>query len=350
MSEKTEQPTERRLREARKQGQVAVSRDLTTAAVFVGLCLVLWFGAKSVHERLNAIIDQAVRAPAAADAESSAWMAAVQSIVVDAGWAIAPLLLGAVVIAVLVGAVQTGGVFSLRVIALKFQRINPAAGFQNLFSLRHLPGLVKMLFYVIALASALAWCLLNAVDAMTRLVYTPADELGSVVTQMLAPLFGMAIAAYVAGALLDAAIQRHQYMKQQRMSLEEVRREYRDDEGDPHLKAQRRADGRELIFGEMADRAAGASVVIANPTHVCVALYYVPGKTRLPRVVAKGMGLVAQRMRAAARKKGIPIIEDPPLARRLYRDVALDHYITRSLIEPTAAVFRWARQATTRSA
>ena len=346
MSEKTEQPTARRLREARKQGQVAVSKDLTTTAVFVGLYLVLWFGAKFIHEHLNAIVERAVRAPEAAGAESSAWMADVQSIVSDAAWAIAPLLLGVVAIAVLIGAMQTRGVFSLRVIAFKFERINPAAGLQNLFSIRQLPGLAKMLFYVLALASALAWCLLNAVDEMIKLVYAPADDLAKVIAHLLAPLFGTAIAAYVMGALLDTAIQRHQFMKQQRMSLEEVRREYRDDEGDPHLKAQRRADGRELIFGEMADRAAGASVVIANPTHVCVALYYVPGKTRLPRVVAKGMGGVAQRMRAAAKKKGVPIIEDPPLARRLYRDVALDHYITRSLIEPTAAVFRWARQAT----
>jgi type III secretion protein U len=144
--------------------------------------------------------------------------------------------------------------------------------------------------------------------------------------------------------MLYYAHQFREFMKRQKMSVEELRRDYRDTEGDPRLKGRRRAVAREMVFHQtMMSRLSSASVVVVNPTHVSVALYYVPGKTPLPRVVATGVDALALKIRAQAEREGVPVLEDPPLARTLFRDVALDEYIKEELIDSVAAVFRWAR-------
>jgi type III secretion protein U len=351
MGEKTEQPTPKKLRDARKRGEVAASRQLTSFVVFVGLLASLWLGARFIFRHLAGILEQAILAPGAIRADPGRPSPpGVQSMLHDAAWITGLLLAVGIGSAVLAGALQTRGVFSFTPLTPKFERINPAQGLRKLFSTRQLFELGKVLTKIALLAGAVSWSLARSLDSVLKMAYAPVTDLLSVSGDIVLSLMTSAALVYALDAAFDYAHQFHEFMKGQRMSIEEVRREFRDAEGDPHLKSQRRSTARELVEERMLDRVPSASVVIANPTHVCVALYYVPGETALPRVVAKGVDAVALRIRSAARRAAVPVFEDPPLARRLFCDVALDAYITDSLIDPIAAAFRWARQAAARPA
>ena len=347
MAEKAYKPTPKRLREARKRGEVVRSRELTSLGGFVALWLFFWFGGNYLGRHLDHIIERAVRA---ADPVGGAggvqWLREMQSLSQDLLWILAPLLGLAVVCAILVGGLQTKGVMSVTPIVPKFDRINPAHGLRNLLSTRQLFELGKMLLKTVLLTGMLIYCLAISLQPLVKMVYTPATQLLPGWAALVWRMMGWAALIYAVGAVLDYAHQYHEFMKQQKMTAEEVRRDFRDREGDPLIKGRRRAIAREFAFNT---RLAGASVVVMNPTHVAVALQYMPGKTPLPRVVLKGLDARALSIRAEAERHGVPVLEDPPLARKLFREVALDHYINEGLIDVVAAAFRWARQVDRRA-
>jgi type III secretion system FlhB-like substrate exporter len=210
----------------------------------------------------------------------------------------------------------------------KFERINPGEGLRRLFSTRQLIELAKMLVKMGLLMGMLLVYLSQAVDPLAKAVYSSAPSLLSIGATLAWRLMGWAAAIYVIGAVLDYAHQYYEFIKRQRMSIEELRRDLRETEGDPLIKHRRRVIGRELVFGALKNRISSASVVVVNPTHVSVALHYLPGRAELPRVIAKGVDGLALQIRTQAELEGVPILEDPPLARKLFREVGLDHYIS----------------------
>jgi type III secretion protein U len=344
MSEKTYQPTPRRLREARKRGEVAVSGALTSLASFLALWIGLGFGAGEFWKHLAHIVDQAARA-ADPGGGMQFGQGAAASMMLDALWVILPLLLLGGVFAVMVGGLQTRGLVSMRPLIPTFTRINPAVNLRNLFTLRQLLGLAGMLVKSALLLGLLVYFIRASLDTLVKAAYaSPVDVLriGSV---MAWHLMGWVAVIYALAAAFDYAHQFYAFMKRQKMSLDEVRRDYKETEGNPHIKHSRRALGREMIFSNSPGRPGPpASVVITNPTHVAVALYYKAGETPLPRVVAKGADAMALQIRRRAQREGVPVLEDRPLARRLFREVAVDHYINGELVDAVAAVFRWVRQ------
>jgi type III secretion protein U len=263
---------------------------------------------------------------------------------VDMFWALVPFCALGGAAAILVGALQARGAFSFTPIVPKFERINPALGLRNLLSTRQLFELGKMLLKLTLLIAVLAYVVMASLDGLVKMVYAPAAELLHLAGALTLRLMVYAGAIYAISAALDYVHQRYEFLKSQRMSTEDLRREYRESEGHPQIRARRRSIAREAAFANVATRVTAASVVVVNPTHVSVALYYVPGETALPRVIAKGVDALALRIRTAAALAGVPVLEDAPLARRLFREVALDSYINEDLIDVIAAAFRWARQ------
>jgi type III secretion protein U len=344
MSEKTQKPTPRRLREARKRGEVVRSRELTSLAAFVALWICLGTGAGYGWRHLSHIVELAILAPQSSTGpQMQGWLSQAQSLFTDAARILLPLLGVGIFSAVMSGALQTRGMVSVTPITPKFERINPAQGLRNLFSTRQLLELAKMLVKMTLLMALLSYCFVSALDPLVKIIYSPAADLVRIAGTFLWRLMGWAALIYAGGAVLDYAHQFCEFMKQQKMSVEDVRRDYRDTEGDPHIRRRRRAIAREAIFNRALRSLSSASVVVVNPTHVAVALRYAPGETPLPRVVAKGTGALALQLRALAERDGVPVLEDPPLARRLFREVAVDHYISPELIDPVAAVLRWVR-------
>jgi type III secretion protein U len=348
VAEKTQKPTRRRLREARKRGEVVRSRELNSLGNFILLWLFLGFGAGYLLRRVFRILQSAVVAIEAGDDTGVlGWLPAAQGMFMDLVLVLAPLLSLSVICAVLIGGLQTRGMISVTPIVPKFERISPAQGLRNLLSTRPLFELGKLLFKSALLIGASGYCLMLALPSVTRMVYMPVAEQLHIGGSLTWHLMGWAIPIYMVGALLDYAHQFHEFMKRQKMSIEEVRRDLREREGDPLIKARRRAIGREMAFNSPL---AAANVVVVNPTHVSVALQYTRGKTPLPRVVAKGRGAVALRIRLEAERRGIPVVEAPALARKLFREVAIDEYIKDDLIDVVAAAFRWAQQIDRRPA
>ena len=345
MSEKTHKPTLKKLRDARKRGEVVRSRELASLGAFVALWIYLWLGVSYLGRHLFNIAEHAITAATpTAGGGLPPWLPPVQDMFWDMIWTLAPLLGVGVGCAVLVSALQTRGVWSIAPITPKFERINPATGLKNLFSTRNLFELGKMLVKTALLTGTLAYALTVSLDELAKMVYVPAADLLRMSGVLMWRLMGWAAVIYAIGAVLDYAHQFYQFMKRHRMSTEEVRRDHIETEGNPRIKARRRSIAQQLALVGGNSRISSASVVIVNPTHVSVALYYAQGKTPLPRVVAKGIDALAMRIRLQAERDGVPVLQDPPLARKLFSDVAIDEYITKDLIDATAAAFRWAKQ------
>jgi type III secretion protein U len=347
MAEKTQKPTQKRLRDARKRGEVAKSRELSSLGAFVASWICLWFGAAYFGRRLMAIAESAAHA---ADPGNGPWPLQVQSVAHGMLWILGPLLCLSVICILVIGGVQTRGLFSIVPIIPKFERINPGQGLQNLFSTRQLFEIGKMLLKTTLLLGMLFYCLSTSLHSLVLLVYAPAADLLRIAGTLVWRLMGGAALIYAVGAAADYAHQFHEFMKKQKMTVEEVRRDYRDAEGNPQIKGHRRALAREATFDKLINRLSSANLVVVNPTHFAVALHYSPGKTQLPRVVAKGVDAVALQIRAQAERVGVPVLEDPPLARRLFREVAIDCFINEGLIDVVAGAFRWARQVDRRPA
>jgi len=346
MSEEKKFPaTARKLREARKRGEVAKSKELTSFAAFTVVFLVLWLAAPHFIEHASSIIGRAIDiAEPPGPGLASTGLDKARAMAVDALWILLPLLIGGIVAACIVGVIQTRGLFSMEAITPKMERINPAAGLKNLFSLRQLFELGKLLVKLALLLGALGLIVFASLDVLVSAIYTPAEDVLRIAGHCALLLAGWSAVIYGVTSLIDYGHQKYEFMKRQRMTVEELRREQREEMGDPSVRASRRAVARSNAYGGLADRVASSNLVIANPTHVCVALYYMAGETLLPRVVAKGVDAMALRIRAVAESAGIPIIEDPPLARRVFSQVALDDYIHEQLIEAIAAAFRRAHR------
>ena len=150
-------------------------------------------------------------------------------------------------------------------------------------------------------------------------------------------------AAFAVVAALDYFYQKYKWTREHMMSIDEVKREYKDSEGDPQIKSQRKQLYRQLMNQNTLENVRRAKVLITNPTHYAVALDYDEEKTPLPVVIAKGEGALALRMMEVAKEEGIPIMQNVPLARALYRDAAENAYVPRDLLQPVAEVLRWVK-------
>ncbi|MGC3997863.1 MAG: EscU/YscU/HrcU family type III secretion system export apparatus switch protein [Anaeromyxobacter sp.] len=331
MTSRTEEPTPRRLREARRRGQVAASRELTAAAALAGGLLALaatapWVGA-ALLAQLREGLARAVLAPTAPGPALTGAAAAVMRLV------LAPCL-GALVAGALAGAAQSGFLFSPGALRPRLSRLSPAAGLRRLVTPAQLAGVaLGLLKAALLLAVAWRWARAEApgVLALARLEPDAAWRWLPALAGLLARL----AAALVALGLLDLLLARRRHRRGLRMTRDEVRREHREDEGDPALRAERRRLGRALVE---AGPVARATVLVVNPTRLAVALRHRRGGDEAPRVVAKGAGRDAARLRSAARRAGVPIVENVPLARALHRLVELGDEIPEELYEGAAAV------------
>lgn len=326
---RTEQPTPRRLREARRRGEHPVGRELPAAvALATGLAAAFAFGPWVVVElgaALRASLLAAGSAPAPASAPGGALLLFAR--------VSAPFLLVPALAAGAVAALQAGPFLSLAPLRFRAERLDPMRGLRRLLSPAALArvalGLAKASVAVALLATwfadharALAGLPRMGVPALWRSV-----PLGPLCARL-------ASAALVFGAI-DLALARRRHRRALMMTRDEVRREAREEDGDPGLRAERRRLQRAALEAAPAAR---ATVVVVNPTHVAVALAHRRGRDEAPRVLAKGTGVNAARIRSAARRAGVPILRDVALARALFRLAEVGEEIPAELYEAAAAV------------
>jgi flagellar biosynthesis protein FlhB len=332
--EKTEEPTPRKLEEARRKGQVAVSRDLGAGAVFIAIFVCLSVTGMSWLTELIRYFKTSFMTAMSEGASSTAHLARGLVAMIDV--LKAPLAAGFIV-AIGLGFAQTGGLFATEALKLDPEKVMP--NFKKLFGLSTFAEVIKG-FVKVALAAGAAWAAVEPlIGALTNLTGTRMWSI-LIVLGYGADKVGMRLVLIVAIiGFADFLWQKHQHMKNLRMSHDEVKREHKESEGDPHNKAERKRFHKELLEQRMVNEVKKANFVVVNPTHIAVAIRYDKDKDAAPVVLAKGERLLAERIKQAAREAGVPIFRDVGLARAL-KDVEEGDEVPEALYEAIAEILR----------
>ncbi len=343
--DRTEDPTPRRRQEAREEGNVARSGDLTATALLVGLLLLLWpLGPRMLESWRQATLMLFGRDELARHDPGQL----VQTLK-DLGFRLAaPLALfaaGVVGIAVVVNLAQVGFLYAPKKLSPKADALDPIKGFGRIFgSARSYVGLLMNLGKM-GLAAAVAWYAIEA--ELPRIVGLAALELGPGAAAGARIVFGIAIKValvLLVLAIIDYGYQRYSHEQQLKMTKQQVKEEMRNMEGDPHVKARRRQIAVQRAMQRIKSDVPGADVVVTNPTHYAVAIKYDESTMRAPRVVAKGADLLAGRIRELALANGVPIVERPPLARALFQTVEVGKEIPEDFYAAVAELLAYVYQ------
>ena len=339
VSERTEQPTPKRRQDARRRGQVALSREAESALVLFASFAALRFAGGRVWAGLEGMMRDSF-AQLDGDPINTDLTAAVgEELVWRSVLVLLPLLLAIGAVGTIGGFAQTGGVLSLQPLKPQLNRVNPLKGFKRVFgSKQSLVSLAKSLAKFAVIGGVATLTLWERWDEIAALGLTsPLRASISTMVEIGFTLTLRVLIALLAIAVLDVLFQRYDLVNQLKMSRQEVKDELRQSEGDPLLRG-RAATLRRSFLTRVMDAVPTADVVLTNPTTYAVALKYDPASASAPVVVAKGRGYVAQRIRELARESGVPVIENPPLTRTLYRAVAIGHEISADLYEAVAEV------------
>lgn len=343
--EKTEPPSSRRLEQAREEGQVPQSRELTAFLVMAGGAGGLW-GLSGWFVRHG---EDVMRTGLTLDRQEAFDPNAIGlnllSLGSEAVATLAPFFIVTMVAALLAPILLTGGIlFSPKALAFKFDRLDPLKGVKRMISWQSIAEMVKGILKAALLGGIVFWVVANERDSLFALLSQPLETA--------LPSFGRiilyAFIGFVAGlaliALIDVPFQLWRYYAGLKMTKEELRQEYKELEGDPQLKARIRSQQREIARRRMMSEVPKADVVVTNPTHFAVALKYDKDKMGAPQVVAKGMNLVAQKIRELASENKVPVIELPPLARALHRHVEIGEAVPSALYTAVAEVMAYVYQ------
>jgi type III secretion protein U len=333
-SEKTEKPTDHKIRKAREEGQVAKSKDFTQALLIGALFGYMLFDAQGIIQSLIEIIEFPAQLYGLEFRD--ALRIEVNHLLRAALIILLPFLLLVIVIAVFAEMIQTGVLLAFKALIPKGDRLNPVSNLKQMFSMKNIVEFIKSILKVIFLG-ILIWMVIK--DSLQTLLLLPANGLvafGVAFAGMLKTLIIYSFLAFFVIALADLIFQRYNHIKQLMMSMDEIKQEYKQLEGDPHMKSHRKGMAKEIAMGEMVVKTRKSSAVVTNPTHLAVAIYYDEAITPLPVVVAKGKDEVAHQMVRMARSCGIPVMQNIELARSLTELAKIDQYIPSELIEPIA--------------
>lgn len=338
MSEKTEQPTAKRLRDARKKGQVAKSREVVSAALIIALFGFLAAMMSSLIENLSKMILE----PAlyyGVDFEVA--LEGVANVVYEKLiLIIAPFVATAAAVGVIANLGQFGLLFSPEALMPKLSNISPASGVKKIFNKKNLIEFLKSVIKIGFLAGLLYILIRSSLQELTRLPYCGMPCLPVLLGNLLFNLIIYTSAAFVIVAFADYIFQHWQFIQENKMTKDEVKREFKESQGDPHIKSHRRQFHQEMLQGDVDDAVRGSRAVVTNPIHLAVALKYKEGETPLPIIAAKGQRLIAKRIVKIANEEGIPVLENIPVARGLYEHGELRQYIPSEMVEGVAQVLR----------
>jgi flagellar biosynthetic protein FlhB len=346
--ERTEDATPKRKQDARKKGQSPRSIDLPPAVGLLTGLITLHATGPMMWSGFSDVMQHGLSATFQPDLTTRDALGLVGQSVIAGAYAVAPVLAALLVGGVTTALLQTGGLVTFKAISPKFEKLNPATGVKRLFSPQTGFELFKM---VLRLTIFIVVAVSVANQIVQQALSLGGASMGIVPGIIGDALYTLALRVAIAGlflAALDYIFQKWQFTRTLRMTKQEVREELRQTEGDPQIKARIRRLQRQRAKQRMMQEVPTATVVVANPTHFAVALRYESGKTRAPIVVAKGRDLIAQQIKALATQHGVPVVENPPLARTLYSSVSLGreipYHLYRAVAEVLAFIYRLKRR------
>lgn len=343
--EKTEEPTARRLRQAREDGNIARSTDLTAALMLLATIILLYMLSTRLFEAMAAVLHRLLSSVDGTNPTRSDDLGAIASYLIGLmGWTVMPLLIAIAGVGILATAGQSGLLLTGKPLMPKFSKINPLSGVKRLVDARAAIRMVMSLGKVAIIATVAVMMIMAEMDMIAAL---PMMTIGAATAAAANMTFMLALklaALLVVLALLDFSFQKFQHTKDMRMTKQEVRQEMKDMDGDPQIKQRRARVARQLAMQRMAQQVPQADVILTNPTHLSIALRYDSDTMRAPKVIAKGADLMAMRIRQIATANGIPLVERKPLARAIYSSVEVgdevpeEHYA--AIAEILAYVYR----------
>ncbi|MFP3567242.1 flagellar biosynthesis protein FlhB [Paraburkholderia sp. SIMBA_030] len=342
--EKTESATPRRLQKAREEGQIVRSRELSTFALLAAGFFGVWGMSSSIGEHLQGMLRTAFTFDHAGAFETRRMMIGAGVASREGLYALLPILAFTGAAALLAPMALGGWLLSAKGLEPKFSRLDPIAGLGKMFSINGPIQLGMSLAKTLVVGIVGGTAIWNRREEILALATQPVHIALANAMHLIAVCCGMTVAGMFVVAALDVPYQLWQFHKKLRMTKEEVKREHRESEGDPHVKGRIRQQQRAMARRRMMTQVPKADVVVTNPTHFAVALQYTDGEMRAPKVVAKGVNLVAARIRELAAENNVPLLEAPPLARALYHNVELNREIPGPLYGAVAEVLAWVYQ------
>jgi type III secretion YscU/HrpY family protein len=348
--DKTEKPTPKKLQDARKKGDVPKSKEITST-----LLLLVWLGLGSFAvtqavERLGALFE-AFFTTVGRGWALTGYAGAVRALgmqALEAGLLLTALLLAPVAAAgLLIDFLQIGPVLAFDKVKPKLENMDPVGGVKRMFSMDNLIEVLKAIVKA-ALMLFIGWMVLRAaVPQLVGLARSPQQSpqlIGALAWDLTSRLVMWTLGVFAFVALLDVVWQRHSFMKKMRMSLHDIKQEFKENEGDPHIKQQRQQAHQEWSQRNQTQAARNANVLVVNPTHVAIAIDYDRESSPVPTIAAKGEDHVARAMREAAEEAGVPIVRNVPLARDLLKRGEVGEIVPGDLFEIIAEVVLWARE------
>lgn len=339
-ADKTEQPTAKKLRDARKDANVSKSKELTSTVLVLGWLVGGWMMLGFMWGRLEALFNASFDAIGTPFAEVAPVLGrqAFDTLVAMT----VPLLLLALFLGVVVEFLQVGPVASMKKLTPDASKLNPVEGIKKMFSMDNLVELVKAFFKSVALIFIGGVVLYGMRFSLMALPFAPPEAMGTAIWHGLLRIGIWTIGVFFFVSVLDAWYQKFSYLKQLRMSRRDIKQEVKENEGDPYVKQRRKQLHQEWSQQNMLNAVRGSNVVVTNPTHIAVALQFEDGVTDLPVVVAKGEGAEAEEIKRVAEEAGVPVLQNIPLARGLHEKVEVDDYIGSEFFDAVAEVLFWA--------
>jgi flagellar biosynthetic protein FlhB len=334
---KTEEATPKRLRDSKKKGQTAKSGDLNSAVSFLVFATFLGVLGQHLFSSSFEMIRSTLRTDAYSLSSGLAGTILTQSALRLLG-IFMPFGMIAVFVGLAINLAQVGFIFSVEPIKPDFKRLNPIEGFKNIFSSKAIFNMFKSILKLVAVTFITYRGLTKIMMQIVNSGQLGTEKLFTFFMDIVRSLSINIAALMIILGVMDFIFQKREFKKNMRMTKQEIKDEYKQMEGDPKIKAARQQRQRELSMQRMMSEVETSSVIIANPTHIAIALRYEQGVDKAPIVTAKGIDYMAQKIKSKATEKKIPIIENKPLARSMYSKVEPGSFVPVELYQAVAEI------------
>jgi len=339
--DKTEQATAQRRQDFRKRGDVFQSKEITSVAMLVVSILVFYLAGVFIFENIMSFMKDIFSSLNEFNLNHENMYELIKKVLKLIALVMAPVLLGTIIAGLGSSLSQVGFLLSTESLKFDFNRINPASGFKRLLEPKKLVDVIKAILKLSVIGFVSYFAVIIEIDK--------APELVSVDTKELLPYLGVVLlrlslkigVMLIILALFDYMWERHKYEQKIKMTKQELKEDFKKNEGDPLVKSRIRSIQRAIVSKRMMDAVPSAQVIITNPTHIAIALKYKREEMPAPKIVAKGSGYIAEKIKELAKNNNIPIVVNKPLAHAVFKKVKIGQFIPKELFEATAQVLAY---------
>ncbi len=340
--DKTEQPTQKKLDDAKKKGQVVKSKEIVSLAMLLAVFGYFWIFGESMLKQFVTLMEMPTLYYESNFKEI--YHTVLLHFLFTMVEMLAPLLSIVFLTGIISNLAQTGIIFSAESLKPDIKKINPVEGAKKIFAIKNLIEFFKSIIKILVLSYTAYFIIVKELKNLLMIPYCGASCAFTLSGSMVMMMILYCLGVFLFLAAVDYLVEKHQHTKQLKMSKDEIKREYKEMEGSPEIKGKRKQIHQEMMNESIENNVKNADVVVTNPTRIAVAIRYNKAEAPLPWVTEKGEFLKAQQIRKLAEKHGIPIVRRKYLARGMYASIEPGEFITSEFIKPVAEVINWLRE------